>query len=133
MAPPPRGRRCRLLHTGSNTYSAYLVFLFVAHGETTFGGSSSAAWARYSTHPWSHLPTTTVAHNYLRCSGGEVIGSISSDTLAEDSVSFAVGITSIWTTVEGYFLPFLEDVYIGGYDLDFGGTGVSYSLKGLLG
>ena len=62
--------------------------------------------------PWRIFPNDA---DEPRCSGGEVIGSISSDTVAEDAVSFTVAITEVKVSVEDDLFPFLGDVYIGGY------------------
>lgn len=63
-----------------------------------------------------------------------MIGSLSSDAVAEDSVSFTVAIAQVKTKVEDLeAFPYLGDMSIGGYDIDADGAGVSFSWKGPLG
>lgn len=63
-----------------------------------------------------------------------MIGSLSSYAAAEDSVSFTVAISQVKTSVEDLeSYPFLGDMYIGGFDIDADGAGVSFLWKGPLG
>lgn len=69
-----------------------------------------------------------------RCSDQEDIGSFTTSDTADGSASFTVGITRVQTWVRGDFLPFLGNMYVGGYDVDYSEEeGVSFSWKGPFG
>lgn len=59
-----------------------------------------------------------------------MIGSFSSGSVAEGSMSFTVGITEVQARVaEGPVGP-LSDIHFGGYDLDSSWNDVFFALKG---
>eukprot|EP00904_Undaria_pinnatifida_P000760 jgi/Undpi1/10685/HiC_scaffold_29.g13133.m1 len=67
------------------------------------------------------------------CSGGDDIGSFSSDSVAEGSASFTVGMTEVTTRVKDGKYPVLSDMFFGGYDVDSSRTDVDFLSKGPLG
>lgn len=62
-----------------------------------------------------------------------MIGSFSSGSVAEGSMSFTVGITEVQTRVTTGPLGFLSDMYFGGYDIDSSWNDVFFALKGPVG
>lgn len=86
------------------------------------------------THNVALFPPTCGWRTYsIRCSGGDDIGSFSSDSVAEGSASFTVGMTEVTTRVKDGKYPVLSDMFFGGYDVDSSRTDVDFLSKGPLG
>ena len=68
-----------------------------------------------------------------RCSGGDVVGSFSSGSFVEGSISFTVGVTEVQTRVTEGARGFLSDMYFGGYDVDSSWASLFFALKGPVG
>lgn len=79
------------------------------------------------------FPHTHRWFEQLRCSGGDVVGSFSSGSVAEGSMSFTVGITEVETRVTADGVGYLSDMFFGGYDVDSSWNDMFFASKGPVG